>query len=232
MSIFIKKCNPGNKRYGLYFKSWWNKNITTEKEYLYWRLHSSVLVKDSVEESYEYFDLFSEVEDAIILYNDVYQSTPQPTVIEEYKDKYGDYIPRHYLFEGDSKFWGYAILDFQECKILKIYGDLKNNYPWNLKNKKSYDYLELLDRLFRRPNEIPENYKWDGNEEYLGWLQFRWGNGLNAISRKEVMPPKKLSSSKERIQIIPPLDDDLSKIEDKFSKDIEKEKMVRKQNHW
>ena len=194
MSIKIKACKPENKRYGIYFRTWWNTNITTEKEYskAYW-LRSTVGY--TVKESYEYFDSLSNVEESAFLYNEIYQSTPRPTVIEKYKDKHDNTIPKHYLFEGDSKFWGYAILDFQECKILSIHGDLKNEYPWNSK-KKSYDHLELLDILFRKPGEIPDNYKWDEGE-YFGWLQFRWGNGLNAIEKEDEINLKKKEESRK-----------------------------------
>ena len=229
MSIKIKACKPENKRYGIYFREWWNTNITTEKEYLnvYW-LRGTDLMGYTIKESYEYFDSLPNVEESAFLYNEIYQSTPRPTVIEKYKDKHDNTIPKHHLFEGDSRFWGYAILDFQECKILSIHGDLKNEYPWNSK-KKSYDHLELLDILFRKPGEIPDNYKWDEGE-YLGWLQFRWGNGLNAIGKKEEVRKSKNPKLPEENYPEIPLDN--SDLEDKFSKDIEKERRMRKLNHW
>ena len=40
--------------------------------------------------------------------------------------------------------------------------------------------LAKLDFFFRGPYEVPEDYKWDTGE-YEGWLQFRWGDGKNAI---------------------------------------------------
>ena len=45
--------------------------------------------------------------------------------------------------------------------------------------------LQLLDLTFRKPGEIPEGYKWDEGE-YAGWLQYRWGDGKNAIQHKPV----------------------------------------------
>ena len=56
--------------------------------------------------------------------------------------------------------------------------------------------LELLDVLFRKPGEIPEDYKWD-NGEYEGWLQFRWGNGLNAIEKEDEINLKKKEESRK-----------------------------------
>ena len=56
--------------------------------------------------------------------------------------------------------------------------------------------LKLLDTLFRKPGEIPEDYKWD-NGEYEGWLQFRWGNGLNAIEKEDEINLKKKEESRK-----------------------------------
>ena len=44
--------------------------------------------------------------------------------------------------------------------------------------------------LFRGKDEIPEDYKWDVGE-YEGWLQYRWGNGLNAIEREDEINEQK-----------------------------------------
>ena len=81
--------------------------------------------------------------------------------------------------------------------IVEIY-QLTNLQRYNLNNKlnintnkhkdKIYPFLHYnedlklsdLDFFFRGPSEIPENYKWDTGE-YEGWLQFRWGDGKNAI---------------------------------------------------
>lgn len=44
------------------------------------------------------------------------------------------------------------------------------------------DKLEKMDFFFRGPDEVPKDYKWDEGE-YKGWLQFRWGDGKNAIPK-------------------------------------------------
>jgi len=41
----------------------------------------------------------------------------------------------------------------------------------------------VKDVLFRKPGEIPADYKWDEGE-YEGWLIYRWGDGSNAIKPK------------------------------------------------
>jgi hypothetical protein len=51
--------------------------------------------------------------------------------------------------------------------------------------------------LFRGNNEIPNDYKWDDGE-YIGWLQYRWGNGLNAIEKEDEINERK--AEEERIK--------------------------------
>ena len=227
----IKLKNPENKRYGLYFRQWWNL-ITTEKDYLRFSKRFCDTYFEKVEQSFEYFDTLEELREASRLYEEVYGGTNTPNLVPGYRDNCGFWVKEHYLFEDDSKFWGYALLDIEECRILSIHGDLKKVYPWKL-NKKDYSYLELLDRLFRKPGEVPENYKWD-NGEYEGWLQFRWGNGLNAIGREE--PRKEKKNSPKNIEFCDiELEDntiDHLELEDKFDKEIQKEIESRKLNHW
>ena len=81
---------------------------------------------------------------------------------------------------------------------LKIYDAcLKCNY----KNEKLTPILNFLytmvknhDYFLRGVNEIPEDYEFDYNAEYEGWLQYRWGNGKNAVDYVE---PKKNLTPKE-----------------------------------
>ena len=54
--------------------------------------------------------------------------------------------------------------------------------------------------MFRGKDEIPEDYKWDIGE-YEGWLQFRWGNGLNAIEKEdEINRQKKIEADNKRLE--------------------------------
>lgn len=46
--------------------------------------------------------------------------------------------------------------------------------------------LGELDFFFRGPSEIPPNYEWDEGE-FQGWLQFRWGDGKNAIPKESLI---------------------------------------------
>ena len=56
--------------------------------------------------------------------------------------------------------------------------------PVTMKSNKD---LYFLDEYFCGPSEVPKDYDWDDGE-YEGWLQFRWGDGKNAIGYTE---PKK-----------------------------------------
>jgi hypothetical protein len=62
-------------------------------------------------------------------------------------------------------------------KFIKIVNGLNNKVCCVSKNPELKDY----DMFFRGEDEIPHDYKWDIRGEYLGWLQYRWGDGKNAI---------------------------------------------------
>ena len=56
----------------------------------------------------------------------------------------------------------------------------------------------MLDNLFRGEDEIPKGYIFD-NGEYEGWLQYRWGDGKNAVNCKEPScKPKKKKYGKHQ----------------------------------
>ena len=68
-------------------------------------------------------------------------------------------------------------MDFEEEKCVRYGGLSIKGY---LNPTKS---LSLKNKYFLKDGEIPKDYVWDGNEEYEGWLQYRWGNGENAIEK-------------------------------------------------
>jgi hypothetical protein len=93
----------------------------------------------------------------------------------------------------DQFYWGCIVLDYKECKIIQSVGERHPDFTKNFKND-----LKLKDTFFRKPNEIPNDYKWD-NGEYEGWLQYRWGNGLNAIEKEdEINRQKKIDADHKR----------------------------------
>lgn len=130
--------------------------------------------------------------------------------------------------KGYSKKFGYVLLDFSKQKILKW-----SNSGEIYRCGKKYDKLELKDIFFRGNNEVPEDYQWDSGE-YEGWLQYRWGDGKNAINYENKNELKKLNESKallrESINSSTISEEEL--IQNKFDKDIEKELSCQKIDRW
>lgn len=122
------------------------------------------------------FDTMKEVDDEVKLIEEIYSDTPRPkyrwgrkysksTIVSDY------YWSAPYIKEA---FWGYLIVDFKDEKLIRWGHDELRIY------KKNTDIRRLKDWLFRGESEVPKDYKWK-NGEYEGWLQYRWGNGLNDI---------------------------------------------------
>lgn len=196
-----QKAYKFTKRYVVYSYSWWWPEYDEKRGYDW--LHDSLAFKTN---EYAEFNTLSEANEFIRYSQEVYKDTEKPTLINEYfldKDtnkryNWGDHRPAgciricdHYECNGGKqKFIGYLIFDYQDSKIVNMIGD---KHP-DFKNYKKD--LSLLDNLFRKPGEIPEDYKWD-NGEYEGWLQFRWGNGLNAIEKEDKINLKKKEESRK-----------------------------------
>lgn len=122
---------------------------------------------------------------------------------------------------GDVLYVGYIVLDFDIEKIIKW---SKNGMIYN--SKKSDNPLVLKDKFFRGEDEIPKDYEWDIGE-YEGWLQFRWGDGKNAIGYVEKKPKNSCllhndSSSLTTEELL----------ENKFDNEIENEKISLKSERW
>lgn len=141
------------------------------------------------------FDTMNEVNDEVNLIEEMYADTPRP----EYKWRGGyskSTVVTDYHWCSPSvqeAFWGYLVVDFQNEKIIKWGHDELRMY------KKTTDPRKLKDWLFRGEREIPKDYKWKPYE-YDGWLQYRWGNGLNAIKYGENAVIDGMNNSKECIK--------------------------------
>lgn len=122
------------------------------------------------------FDSETEWKEEVGLIEEVYADTPRPHVVEKEGSKYHE---KTLEFEVNSRFWGYLVIDFVKEKVVKIGGDGIYDYH---KNSSELVNLRMLDQLFRGEDEIPKNYVFDIGE-YEGWLQYRWGDGKNAITR-------------------------------------------------
>lgn len=196
-----QKAYKFTKRYVVYSYLWWWPEYGEIPRYDCY--HESLAFKTN---EYAEFDTLAEANEFIRYSQEVYKDIEKPTYIEEYfldkdtnkKYSWGERKPagciriyNHYECNGGKqKFIGYLIFDYQDSKIVNMVGD---KHP-DFKNYKKD--LELLDILFRKPGEIPEDYKWD-NGEYKGWLQFRWGNGLNAIEKEDEINLKKKEESRK-----------------------------------
>lgn len=119
----------------------------------------------------------------------MYANHPLPKkIVEDNKYDYGD---------GKS-WWGYIVLDFVECKIIRVGGTgfyvsqyipLSKNLGTHIIDKiRIGNKAEMRDYFFRDVDKVPDNYAFDDGE-YEGWLQFKWGDGKNAVDY--VAPPKK-----------------------------------------
>lgn len=179
------------------------------------------------------YDTLDEAMEEIKLLNEFYKSTPRPE--RQKRDKYSTTYDVFYS-EG-AMYWGYVLLDYEEQKILKI----GNDGLYGGINKK-YDPLILLDHFFRKEEEIPKNYSWDVGE-FDGWLQFRWGNGKNAINYKEVKETgkknmKRLLEMEETFNpddaiFEPEVDEsEIEELEEKYDKILEKEIKELKEYKW
>ena len=127
------------------------------------------------------FDTESEWKEEVRLIEKVYADTPRPYEVEKEGSKWHNKI---WEFEINSRFWGYLVLDFVKERVVKVGGDGIYEYHKNGIGswRSGAVSLRMLDEFFRGENEIPKNYVFDTGE-YEGWLQYRWGDGKNAITR-------------------------------------------------
>ncbi len=181
------------KRFVVYTYSWWWE----DKNY------NSKMVPVKRTNDYDEFDTIVEVKDYIKFLNELYQDVEEPYKVPEcWTDRFtGKKIHKkplyafehHYIYnesyweaeDGKRKFWGYYVFDYETERIIDHGGVAHPDFPKQYKQD-----LKLRDILFRGKDEIPKDYKWDRGE-YEGWLQFRWGNGLNAIEKEDEINEKK-----------------------------------------
>lgn len=110
------------------------------------------------------------------------------------KNRYSksEQIKTVYDFSDNRSWWGYIILDMQNCKCIKVGGyGLKLYVSKHIDSRESISIVKyprqinssvyMLDYFFRDTNVCPDEYNFDGVEEYDGWIQYKWGDGKNAI---------------------------------------------------
>ena len=208
---FVFEVKP-TKRYRIIFSIWGHTN------------------SDSISD----FDTIEELNEEEKMIKDFYNSTPRPERI--YEEKNWRYEKRKYRisFENGGSYWGYIALDYQEKKILEIYNDGCRVYktvevkrqnaeyrdikpyftrsPYTIDKKT--DRRRIMDLFFRTEEDVPSDYAWD-NGEYEGWLQFKWGDGKNAIDYVE---PKKELTVENKV-------DDFNE-EEEFEKYVDKNEEI------
>lgn len=84
-----------------------------------------------------------------------------------------------YDYSGDRSFWGYAIFDMYNHKVLKIKNAIKYSNLEITNSSTINKDLKIRDDFFR--DVVVEDYEFSCWEEYNGWLRYRWGDGKNAI---------------------------------------------------
>ena len=132
------------------------------------------------------FDTLEEAMEEAKLINIMYSNTPKPQKIYvknsgKYRDGKWYHDSYNLDFSNGAYFWGYMVLDMINNKVIKIVNTIKHcGFTFDSKIT-----LDKLDVLFRGEDEIPADYIWDDRGEYEGWLQFRWGDGKNALDYVE-----------------------------------------------
>lgn len=196
-----------------------------------------------LDEEKEYFDTLEEVNEYVRFFKSYCKDFVQPEkVVTNGKEQYHS---SNLLFKDEkARLWGYVIGDTETNGIIE-WGGLRMKYinedykyyglnaPLSSFDKKT-NRLYIKDYVFRGENEIPKNYHWD-NGEYEGWLQFRWGDGKNAIDYVE---PTKTEKPKEQEDVIENTKDwentieDYEDIENSALKQETKERMKILENRW
>ena len=177
-------------------------------------------------EEKEQFDTKEELDEYIKLFEGVCSQYQEPEInLKTGARKWNSFN------EKNERYWGYVCGDSQKRKVLKWGGKGLQNI-----NKNS-NILRIYDYIFREEGEIPKDYKWD-NGEYEGWLQYRWGDGKNAVGYVEKKKPKSEKKVNESINepINEPIDDfndDFAEeLEEKYDKYEESERIKLLEDRW
>ena len=197
-------------------------------------------LKDYIKEEREEFDTIEEVNDYVNLFEGVYKDT---------KDSPS--------FKEPFEMWGYVVGDTNQFKFVKwggtgmkhmskgVRGNSKRIVKpvphSNMKLGEVFSYtfhnfdsrmnnLYNKDYIFRGKDEISANYRWDDGE-YEGWLQFRWGDGANAIGYVKSLKEKKHEPVDNfNDETITEYEDE--EIENSFMREEDKEKLKRLMDRW
>ena len=118
----------------------------------------------------------------------------------------------------------------KECKAIRIGG-----YGFNCQNHMCYNTCKSInssmsnkDYFFRDTDICPDEYIWKEGE-YNGWLQFKWGDGKNAINyvKPQKQKIKKVQNIVKEDEELNVGDYEVELIETKFADIIDKETQKR-----
>ena len=180
----------------MYYRTfWWNvssEHIHPKKQYvlLFNTFNETKRLSYSMTEYDKLVDAYEEINGL----DELYKNHELPIKVKITRDVlYGRKIKSKtkfgYDFRKNRSWWGYILLDMKECKCIRVGGNgflFCNVYcktePTIIKNTHGINgVLRVKDYLFRDENVVPDDYVWDGIGEYEGWLQYKWGDGKNAI---------------------------------------------------
>lgn len=153
----------------------WGKKPETYHKFV-WEVEKSKHYPDYIEKEIHYFNTLDELKEFVSLFEEYCSTLKLPSNIKDNlkKDKYWA------RWNEGERLWGYLWGDRETRKLTWGGYKLKEYNPGS-------DKRLLLDKLFRTTDDVPNGYKWDDGE-YEGWLQFKWGDGKNAV---DYVAPKK-----------------------------------------
>ena len=214
------------KRYVLITNIWGRQ----ADKYLGWNYKNLFANKLVVDKEKWEFDTMEELNNYLELFKDYCSMFEKAERINKYATTTNG--QSQWKFDSaDKRVWGWLIGDRETMNM--TWGGEKL-YEYNNKTDKRI----LKDILFRGPDEVPEDYKWDDGE-YEGWLQFRWGDGKNAIDYIEPEKPKpdKVIEEKfdndETIYMDDYFDDSFAEeVENAYAKIESKELIKKLEDRW
>lgn len=186
------------------YQGWNYKNLSSNK---------LVIDKERTE-----FDTMDEVKEHLALFQEYCSTFTKAARKDRYLCKKGEW------WEFDSpntKAWGWLLGD-RETMNMVWGGEKLYNYDSRT------DKRVLKDILFRGPDEVPEGYKWDSGE-YEGWLQFRWGDGKNAVGYVEKNTSKNTTHHNESLDDYEDWEDS---VEDEYIRKETKELEKKLEDRW
>lgn len=203
-------------------RDFWYFNKKEDKRYcLIFSNWTDVLISYSI----SFFDTEEEVKEEAKMIVSMYCSTPKP-----YRKNVGTHWNKKYVicFDDDAFYWGYAIFDFEKdtykyvndgvvVPLTKPRYNHKKYASDCIEINKNSNKLLIKDYFFRKPNEIDPDYKFDEGE-YAGWLQFRWGDGKNAIGLPQL---EDMTTNEIRKKYYKPKDKYYKKLDDEELKEFE-----------